>query len=45
MKTVVLRRPGGPDVLETVDVPLPTPKADEAAIVQQAHLGRRTALS
>ena len=36
MKTVVLRRPGGPDVLETVDVPLPTPKADEVLIRTKA---------
>lgn len=36
MKTVVLRRPGGPEVLETVDVPLPIPKADEVLIRTKA---------
>jgi NADPH:quinone reductase len=36
MKTVLLRRPGGPEVLETVDVPLPTPKADQVLIRTKA---------
>ena len=36
MRTVLLRKPGGPDVLEIVNVPDPTPRADEVLIRARA---------
>jgi NADPH2:quinone reductase len=36
MKTVVLRRPGGPDVLEMVEGPMPVPGAGEVVIRSRA---------
>lgn len=36
MRTVLLRTPGGPDVLEVVNVPEPTPRADEVVIRTKA---------
>jgi len=32
MKAIQVKQPGGPEVLELVDVPVPEPKANEAVV-------------
>ena len=45
MKAIILRSPGGPEVLERVDLPLPVPKPGEARVKAMAiGVGRPDAL-